>query len=58
MRINNKAIKSYISVMSAIDLSEEAKRQIIRNCALSATSRKIKARNYRIVPVKVKEKSI
>lgn len=57
MRINNEAIKSYIRVMDSLDMSEAKKQEIIRNCALYATSRKIKTRNYKIVSVKIKEKT-
>lgn len=57
MRINNEAIKNYIRVMDSLDMSEAKKQEIIRNCALYATSRKIKTRNYKIVSVKIKEKT-
>ncbi len=57
MRINNEAIKSYIRVMDSLDMSEAKKQEIIRNCALYATSRKIKTRKYKIVSVKIKEKT-
>lgn len=58
MRIKNRAIKNYIRVMDTLDMSEEKKREIIRNCALYATSRKIKTRNYTIVSAKAKEETI
>ncbi len=58
MRIKNKSIKSYITVMENLDVSDAKKQEIIRNCALYATSRKIKTRNYKIVSVKISEKTI
>ena len=58
MRIKNKSIKSYISVMETLDMSEAKKQDIIRNCALYATSVKIKSGSYKIVPVKSNEKVI
>lgn len=58
MRIKNRAIKNYIRVMDTLDMSEEKKQEIIRNCALYATSRKIKTRNYTIVSAKAKEETI
>ncbi len=58
MRIKNRAIKNYIRVMDTLDMSEEKKQEIIHNCALYATSRKIKTRNYRIVSVKAKEETV
>lgn len=57
MRINNKAIENYIRVMDCLDMSESKKQEIIRNCALYATSKKIKTRNYKMVSVKIKEKT-
>lgn len=44
--------------MDTLDMSEEKKQEIIRNCALYATSRKIKTRNCRIVSVKAKEETV
>lgn len=58
MRIKNRAIKSYIRVMDTLDVSNAKKQEIIRNCALYATSQKIKTRSYHIVSVTAKEKSI
>ena len=55
MRIENKALKEYARVMNSVDISEEKKQNIIRNCALYATSRRIKTRKFKITVVKEKE---
>jgi hypothetical protein len=55
MRIENKALKEYVKVMNSVDICEEKKQQIIRNCALYATSRKIRTRKFKITVAKEQE---
>ncbi|MBR6784709.1 MAG: hypothetical protein IKM25_00495 [Clostridia bacterium] len=55
MKIENKALKEYVRVMNNVDICEDKKQQIIRNCALYATSRRIRTRRYKITAVKKKE---
>ena len=55
MRIENKALKKYVKVMNSFDICEEKKQQIIRNCALYATSHRIRTRRFKITAVKKKE---
>ena len=55
MRIENKALKEYVKVMNSVDICDDKKQQIIRNCALYATSRKIRTRKFKITVAKEKE---
>ena len=57
MKIENKALKEYVRVMNNVDICQEKKQQIIRNCALYATSRRIRTRKFKITAVKKKETS-
>lgn len=49
-------LKEYVRVMSCIDVEDEVKQQIIKNCARHGTLKKIKAGKYKITAV-IKEKS-
>lgn len=49
-------LKEYVRVMNCIDVEDEVKQQIIKNCARYSTLNKIKAGKYKIVAVK-KEKT-
>ncbi len=55
MTVNNSSLIEYSRVMNCVEISEETKQRIIRNCARYATSRKIKSRKYKIIAVKKKE---
>ncbi|MBQ3602760.1 MAG: hypothetical protein IJA02_02850 [Clostridia bacterium] len=50
------AIKDYRRVMNSVQLSDEAKQRIARNCARYATVRKIKTGNFTVTAV-IKEKT-
>ncbi len=50
------AIKDYRRVMNSVQLSDEAKQRIVRNCARYATVRKIKTGNFTVTAV-IKEKT-
>lgn len=51
-----KAIKDYRRVMNSVQLSDEAKQRITRNCARYATVKKIKSGNFTVTAV-IKEKT-
>lgn len=56
MKPNNQ-LKEYKRVMNCIDVDEEVKQQIIKNCARYSTLKKIKAGKYKITAV-IKDKSV
>lgn len=45
-------LKEYVRVMNCVDVEDEVKQQIIKNCARYSTLNKIKAGKYRIIAVK------
>ena len=48
----NNPISKYVRVMSCIDIDEQAKQQIIKNCARYSTMKKIKAVRFKLTDVK------
>ena len=52
MMTKQQAVKEYVRVMSCIDIDEEVKKQIIRNCARYGTVKKIRIGKFKIVAVK------
>lgn len=55
MTVKNNTLKEYSRVMNSVEISDEAKQRIIRNCARYATSKKIKSGKFKIIAVKKKE---
>lgn len=45
-------ISKYVRVMSCINIGEQAKQQIIMNCARYSTMKKIKAGRFKLTAVK------
>ncbi len=45
-------ISKYVRVMSCINIGEQAKQQIIKNCARYSTMKKIKAGRFKLTAVK------
>lgn len=45
-------ISKYVRVMSCINIDEQAKQQIIKNCARYSTMKKIKAGRFKLTAVK------
>ena len=52
MKTKNRALKEYVRVMNCIDIDEEAKKRIVKNCARYSTVKKIKSGKFKIVAVK------
>ncbi len=52
MKNKDNALKEYVGVMSCIDIAEEAKKRIIKNCARYSTVKKIKSGKFKVVAVK------
>ncbi len=52
MKTENRALKEYVRVMNCIDIDEEAKKRIVKNCARYSTVKKIKSGKFKIVAVK------
>ncbi len=50
--MKKRYIKSYKRVMNHVDMSEEAKQRIAKNCARYSTLRKIKRGRYVITAIK------
>ena len=48
----NNPISKYVRVMNCIDIDEQAKQQIIKNCARYSTMKKIKAGRFKLTAVK------
>lgn len=47
-----QAVREYVRIMSCIDIDEEAKKEIIRNCARYGTVKKIKTGRFKAVAAK------
>lgn len=52
MKTKNRALKEYVRVMNCIDIDEEAKKRIVKNCARYSTVKKIKSGKFKIIAVK------
>ena len=52
MKINQRPFKEYVRVMSCIDIDEDAKKRIIRNCARYSTMKKVRTGKFKIIAVK------
>lgn len=54
MKVNK--IKEYSRIMSQVDISDEAKQRIAKNCARYVTLKKTKSRKFTVTAV-IKEKT-
>lgn len=54
--MKNNSIKEYRRIMQSVDLSDEAKQRITKNCAKYSTLKKIKMGKFTVTAVK-KEKT-
>ncbi len=45
-------LKEYTRVMGCVELDENAKQQIVRNCARRSTFEKMKSGRYKLIAVK------
>lgn len=52
MKTKNSALKEYVRVMNCIDIDEEAKKRIIKNCARYSTMKKVRSGKFRVIAVK------
>ena len=52
MKTKNSALMEYVRVMSCVDIEEEAKKRIIKNCARYSTMKKVRAGKFKIIAVK------
>lgn len=52
MKTKNGALNEYVRVMNCLDIDEEAKKRIIKNCARYSTMKKLRAGKFRIIAVK------
>ncbi len=52
MKTKNRALKEYVRVMNCIDIDEEAKKRIIKNCARYSTMKKVRSGKFKVVAVK------
>ncbi len=45
-------LKEYVRVMNCLDIDEEAKKRIVRNCARYSTMKKVRSGKFKVTAVK------